>query len=256
MIVLWDGGLYSYELVHATLAQGSHFLSRIPCHVKLIVDKELPDGSYLSYLYPPQSKQKKGYQPIAVRVISYTVQRPEGSKKAKSYRLITNLLDSEATEARMLAEQYQVRWEEELTINEWKTHLLGRKVEIRSENPREVVQEVYGILIGHWVVRNLMAKAASEAGISPLSISFTASIRVIRRAIPKFQQLTIKQLVQGRKWLFDELLDELLPERVKRYYPRVVKKQCSKYPTKKMNPRAAPENTCYSSIPLIAMLSA
>ena len=60
-----------------------------------------------------------------------------------------------------------------------------------------------------------MAQAASEAGISPLSISFTASVRVIRRAIPKFQQLTLEKLVQGRKWLFDELLDELLPERGK-----------------------------------------
>jgi len=46
MVVLWDGGLHSYDLVHAVQARGAHFLSRVPAHVRLQVDKELPDGSY------------------------------------------------------------------------------------------------------------------------------------------------------------------------------------------------------------------
>lgn len=257
MVVLWDGGLHSYDLVQATLAQSSHFLGRIPTHVKLGVDQELPDGSFLSYLYPPRKLKKKGYQPIAVRVVSYSVKRLDKlTKKPKNYRLITDLFDAESFPATLLARDVHQRWEEELTIDEFKTHLVDRKVEIRAENPREVIQEVYGLLIGHWVVRQLMAQAAAEAGISPLKLGFTASVRVIRRAVRKFQGLVSEQFKDGFEWLMSELLDEELPERVQRNCPRVVKKQCSKYPPKKMKPRQKSRQKVTPLIPLIPTVAA
>ena len=80
----------------------------------------------------------------------------------------------------------------ENTIDEIKTHLIGRKTPVRSQNPREVVQEVYGWLLEHWAVRLLMFQAATDANISPLGLSFTGTLRVIRRAIPKFQRLQIE----------------------------------------------------------------
>jgi hypothetical protein len=108
--------------------------------------------------------------------------------------LITSLLNFEVFPAELLACEYHQRWEVENTINEIKTHLIGRKTPIRSQNPREVVQEVYGWLLGHWVVRLLMFQTASEAQIAPLRLSFTGTLRVIRRAIPKFQRLQIEEL--------------------------------------------------------------
>lgn len=89
---------------------------------------------------------------------------------------------------------YHQRWEVENTIDELKIHLLGRKTPIRSLNPREVVQEVYGWLVGHWAVRFLMFQVASEANIAPLRLSFTGTLRVVRRAIPKFQSLKAEEL--------------------------------------------------------------
>jgi hypothetical protein len=47
----------------------------------------------------------------------------------------------------------------ENTIDELKIHLLGRKTHVRSQKPREVVQEVYGWLLRHWSVRMLMFQA-------------------------------------------------------------------------------------------------
>ncbi|MDF5729736.1 MAG: hypothetical protein PUP92_17440, partial [Rhizonema sp. PD38] len=64
-----------------------------------------------------------------------------------------------------------------------------RKTHVRSQKPREVVQEVYGWLLGHWSVRVLMFQAATTGGVPPLRLSFTGTLRVIRRAIPKFQRL-------------------------------------------------------------------
>lgn len=83
----------------------------------------------------------------------------------------------------------------ENTIDELKTHLNGRKTPVRSQNPREVVQEVYGWLLGHWAVRLLMFQAASDASVAPLRLSFTGTLRVKRQgAVPKFQRLQMEEL--------------------------------------------------------------
>ena len=72
------------------------------------------------------------------------------------------------------------RWEVETTIDELKVHLNGRKTPIRSQNPREVVQFVYGWLLSHWAVRCLMFQVAQQAQISPLRLGFTGTLKVKR----------------------------------------------------------------------------
>jgi hypothetical protein len=61
-------------------------------------------------------------------------------------------------------------------LDELKIHLLGRKTHVRSQKPREVVQEVYGWLLGHWSVRVLMFQAATSASVPPLRLSFTGTL--------------------------------------------------------------------------------
>jgi hypothetical protein len=145
-----------------------------------------------------------------VRVIEYTIEHPEKPEEQLTYRLITSLLDIARFPAQLLALSYHQRWRVrvvrgflksrevahpvENTIGELKIHLLGRKTHVRSQNPREVVQEVYGWLLGHWAVRLLIFHAATEANVAPLRLSFTGTLRVIRRAIPKFQRLQIDEL--------------------------------------------------------------
>lgn len=127
-------------------------------------------------------------------MIEYTIEHPDKPEEQLTYRLITSLFDIEQFPAELLAKEYHQRWEVENTIDELKIHLLGRKTLIRSQNPREVVQEVYGWLLGHWAVRLLMFQAASEANIAPLRLSFTGTLRVLRRAISKFQRVQAEEL--------------------------------------------------------------
>ena len=195
MLLMWDRGLHSYAMVEATVSKGCEYLGRIPCNVKFLNEIQLDDGSYLSWIYPPGNLRKKGFKPVQVRVIEYTIQncdRPEAPQIR--YRLITSLLDAEKFTAQLLACEYHQRWEVENTIDELKVHLLGRKTHIRSERPKEVVQEIYGLLLGHWAVRALIFQAASSAGVSPLRLSFTGTLRVIRRALPKFQRLQAQEV--------------------------------------------------------------
>jgi hypothetical protein len=186
MLLMWDRGLHSYAMVRATLGQKCDYLGRVPKNVKFQVELVLEDGSYLSWIAPDGKSKKKGGTKILVRVIEYTI---DTDGEPQIYRLITSLTDIALFPALLLATEYHRRWEVENTIDELKVHLLGRKTPIRSLNPREVVQEVYGWLIGHWAVRSLMFQVAEHAQISPLRLSFTGTLNVVRRAIPKFQRL-------------------------------------------------------------------
>jgi hypothetical protein len=80
----------------------------------------------------------------------------------------------------------------------------------------------------------IIFQAASSAGVSPLRLSFTGTLRVIRRALPKFQRLQPQELP------FFELVNlgylaQIIPERVQRNNPRVVKKPVSKFRSKQVN---------------------
>lgn len=191
MLLMWDRGLHSYAMVKATLAQKCDYLGRVPKNVKLQVELVLEDGSYLSWIVPDGKSKKKGATKIQVRVIEYTISTDESEQ---IYRLITSLTDIALFPAILLATEYHRRWEVENTIDELKVHLLGRKTPIRSQNPREVVQEIYGWLLGHWAVRSLMFQVADYAQISPLRLGFTGTLNVVRRAVPKFQRLEPEEI--------------------------------------------------------------
>jgi hypothetical protein len=194
MLLMWDRGLHSYAMVEATVSKGCDYLGRIPSNVKFLNETQLEDGSYLSFINPPGKFRKKGFKPIQIRVIEYTIENLNDPTAEIRYRLITSLLDPQKFPAKLLAAEYHQRWEVENTIDEFKVHLLERKTHIRSQRPREVVQEIYGLLLGHWAVRSLICQTAHSAEISPLSISFTGTLRVIRRAVPKFQRLEPKEI--------------------------------------------------------------
>ena len=60
MLLMWDRGLHSYAMVQATVSKGCDYLGRIPANVKFLNEKNLDDGSYLSWIYPSGKFRKKG----------------------------------------------------------------------------------------------------------------------------------------------------------------------------------------------------
>ena len=230
MLLMWDRGLHSFKMVYAAIKQKCHILGRVPANVKFEVVKTFADGSYLSWIAPDGKSKKKGATRIPIRVIEYMIEE-DGTEKV--YRLITDLMDISVFPALLLAQSYHQRWEAENTLDELKVHLNGRKTPIRSKNPREVVQEIYGWLLGHFCIRAIMFQSATRKGISPLRLSFTGSLRVIRRAIPQFQQAALPEINLFVSWLVEEILAQKIPEPQHTSNPRVVKKPRSKFKSKK-----------------------
>jgi Insertion element 4 transposase N-terminal/Transposase DDE domain len=58
MLLMWDRGLHSYNMVQATLAQKCDYLGRVPKNVKFSLETVLEDGSYLSWVAPNRLLQE------------------------------------------------------------------------------------------------------------------------------------------------------------------------------------------------------
>ena len=100
MLLMWDRGLHSYVMVQATLAQKCDYLGRVANNVKFQVEKDLEDGSYLSWIAPDGTSKKKGGTKILGRVIEYTI---ETDGEPQIYRLITSLTNITLFPALLLA---------------------------------------------------------------------------------------------------------------------------------------------------------
>jgi hypothetical protein len=195
MLVMWDCGFHSFDMaVQTRVLRQTHFLGRLPAHVKPKFVKALPDGSYLAYIYPSDYHRKKRGERLLVRIIKYTLDDPHRNGHGELHRLITSLLDPDLYPAHTLACEYHQRWEVEITIDEVNTHQRLPNIPLRSRKPIGVIQEAYGLLIAHYAVRSVMHEAAVQAGLDPDRLSFINAVRIIRDAISEFQMTVPQQL--------------------------------------------------------------
>jgi len=179
MLVLADRLYTHYALWEMACKTGADLVWRIRKNSILQPTTKLSDGSYISEIYPSAKDRRKKTNGITVRVIDYEL---TGTSEP-IYRLITTILDAKAASAEELAALYHQRWTIETVLKEMKVHLSSGPIMLRSKKPELAIQELYGILLAHFAVRGVMHEAAIHARIEPDRLSFTHSLRVIRRRI-------------------------------------------------------------------------
>jgi Insertion element 4 transposase N-terminal/Transposase DDE domain len=242
-LLLWDRGLHSFEMVKATLARDCHLLGRLPATVKPEVLCTLSDGTQLIRLRPADKRQRAGGERISVRLIRYTLDDPDRPGHGVEHRLITSLLDPHEAPAEELVDAYHARWEFELAVDEMKSHQRPPQQPLRSERPVGVVQEVYGLLVAHYIVRAVMVEAAQEAGLAPSRLSFTATLRIIREMVPEMQRTAAVDRPRLYRQLLADVAARPLPPRTNRTNPRVVKRKMSNFGVKSPRHRHWPQPT-------------
>jgi hypothetical protein len=189
MLLLAGRGFCGFGLWRQAAATGADLLWRVKNIAVLPVMDQLADGSYLSRIYAARDKNRHA-DPVTVRVIEYTL-----AGSATVYRLITTILDPAQAPATDLAALYAQRWEFEISLGELKTHQGAPRMVLRSHTPGGVQQEVYGFLLVHYAIRSLMHQAAPDAGIDPGQVSFTRTLRLVRRQVPA--QAALSPLTAG-----------------------------------------------------------
>jgi hypothetical protein len=184
MLCLADRNFFGFKLWQSAVATGADLLWRVKKNMRLDCETRLPEGSYLSRIYPSERDWRKKTNGVVVRVIDY---RLEGVADAEPlYRLVTTVLDHQQAPATELAALYHERWDIETAFDELKTHLRGARIVLRSKTPDLVRQEFYGLLMTHFAVRGLMHEAALKADEDPDRLSFLHAVRVVRRKLTSY----------------------------------------------------------------------
>jgi Insertion element 4 transposase N-terminal/Transposase DDE domain len=227
MLVLWDCGLHSYPLATAIREREAHFLARVPAYQTFEPLRALPDGSVVARWYkdPPSRRPKRQQsEAMVVRVISYHL-----DGKPALIRLVTSLLDPAATPALELIGGYHERWEAEGTFSELGHPLRLVSSPLRSRKPQGVVQEFYGLILAHYLVRALMADAAQSAHLDPDRISFVRAARLLPAGLLLGDLLGAAEREALLIELCSLLIRAQLPPRRHRTAPRTRKRPRSRY---------------------------
>ena len=197
MLITADAGFYSWQLWDLYAATGAALCWRAGAAVTLPLVRRLPDGSYLALIFAPGTTASRKAALLAaarageqidqdrariVRAAEYTVP-DRGDADSELICVITTLLDPAELTAAEMAFAYHQRWEHESGLDEIKTHLRAAGGILRSQSPDLVQQEMWGILLAHYAIRELMCRAADEGGHDPDRISFIRTVRIVRRQI-------------------------------------------------------------------------
>jgi hypothetical protein len=241
-LVLWDREFHSFALVAAVIARGADLLGRLPAAAHPRVLRPLADGTTLVQVQPTARTPDTADAPLPLRLIRYTLDDPARPGHAREHRLITSLLDPAAAPATALVVAYHARWEWEVAMDEIKTHQRPA-TPLRSQQPVGVIQELYGLLLAHYVVRAVMADAATTVALPPVRLSFLGALRVIREAVPELLDSGPRQQRRRYRQLLADIVAVPLPPRAHRLAPRVVKRQQSGYNVKRPRHRHWPQPT-------------
>jgi Insertion element 4 transposase N-terminal/Transposase DDE domain len=240
MLLIWDRGFFSYELISAVVRRGAHLLARVKSNTILRPIRRLADGSYLAKIYPSAADRRRDTRGLPVRVIEYTHDDPNRPGAGERHRLITDLTNPDHMPAHEAPLVYHERWEEELAFDEIKTHLSARAVPIRSKTPAGVVQEIYGLVLAHYVVRRVMHDAAVVASQDPDRLSFIDSLRVLQCQLPESPHIDTEAWYRR---LLGEVRRQKLRPRRNRWYPRVIKRKVSNWMKRRPEHRNPPQPT-------------
>jgi Insertion element 4 transposase N-terminal/Transposase DDE domain len=230
-LVLMDRGLSYFEVIAAVRRRKSQVLARVKAKQRdraLPVEEVLPDGSYLSTIYPSSNAKRARKKGLRVRVVRYTHDDEDRDGSGEVSRLLTTVLSPKLLLAQEMVRLYRWRWEEETVFAEIKGMLGYQQPLLRSKTPTLVLQEMYGLLLGHYLVRQVMAQAAQEKGreVEAVRLSFRRSLQVLEDRLKD---------EEGPKWhgsLVGEVRRQKLRAKRPCRHPRVKKATRSRWPNK------------------------
>ncbi len=239
MLLLADRHFGVAPIIFPLMKRKAAFLIRVKKSQCFPVETPLRDGSYLSTIYAGKNDRRCRRPGKTVRVIRYIHRDPHRPGCGEVHVLVTSLSDATEYPAADLIELYHVRWEEEIAFSEWKVTMCQCTM-LRSQSPEMVRQEIWGMLLSHFIVRTLIFRGAEKAGVAPNRISFTGALDILHARLPE----TGKSRPMRKQWLDDlicEIGSEQLPPRVDRINPRKLKKRSKSWPTKRDSDRSPPK---------------
>lgn len=232
-LVLIDRGYLQANILVPLQQSGTNrnWLTRAKSTSKWTVLKPIgPGDALVEIAVSREARRKDPTLPTTYQARAIRYQR----KGYPPSTLLTSLVDATRYPAEELRVLYHERWELELGFGEIKTEMLQRLETIRSKSPQAVEQELWGLLVAYNLIRLEMERIADETGVSPLRVSFIASLRLI---VDEWSWSANTSSPGAIPRHLDDLRDKirrfvLPPRRPERSYPRAVKIKMSNYARK------------------------
>jgi hypothetical protein len=227
MLVLADRNFSGYPVASVLAATGADLLIRVRSSQWLPIIEVLPDGSARSMLLTRAAGQRAAddrrrhrtrpppLTGLPVRLIHATITITAAGQppRTEHCRLITTLADPAQAPAADLAACYAQRWEIETSYRDLKVFTRGPGRLLRSQTPTGITQEIWALLCAAQLTHTARTHAAATSGHDPDRISYTTTLRAIRRALTTTNgSLTA---------ITTEALTTPLPPRRHRSYPRL-----------------------------------
>ncbi len=149
--------------------------------------------------------------------------------RGRRITLVTSLLDPKRYPAEQLIGLYARRWRLELCLRDLKT-TMGMEL-LRGQSPDLVEKELLMYLIGHNVIRCLMAQAVARHQVDLERVSFRGTVDAARQFTAAILQARSRKM---RDQLWEDLLlslaRDLVPYRLNRSEPRTRKRRPKPFP--------------------------
>lgn len=234
-LTILDRGFFYAPTLIPLAAGGSnrHWLTRARKNTRWTEIEQLGDGDFLVQMEVEARTRKKS--PDLPRTWTMRAIHWRDAKDGRPKYLVTSLLDAERYAADDIRQLYVERWEQEIAYDDLKTSQLAGRPVLRSRTPDGVRQELWGILLGHNLLRVEMEAVAVRAKVSPRRVSFLQALRLI---VDEWLWLAVTRspgaIPRHLAELRENLTRLILPERRTRPpQPRAVKPRPRKYRSKK-----------------------
>jgi len=119
------------------------------------------------------------------RLVCFTVltRTRRGRTKTAAIRVLTTLLDPDASPAAQIAALYAARWQVETAFLHLKKSVRGAGRALRGRSAALARQEAWALLLVHNMIAALAAEAAVTAGTGLAAVSFTAVLSLAREHV-------------------------------------------------------------------------
>ena len=197
---------------------------------KALAGRKMKPGEDLVVTWTPskhdQLHEDMSSDPITGRLIYVRIQR-NGFRPIDLY-LFTSLLDAEVYTLEELVKLIDLHWHVELNLRYVKSTLDMDLLTAKSVDM--VRKELWGGLLAYNIIRGYMTRAAMQANLSPLTLSFTRCWRRVRDTLLAQRQGTTRAMHR----LLTRLAKLTLPKRPRfRIEPRAVRRRPATYPNLK-----------------------
>jgi hypothetical protein len=163
---------------------------------------------------------------LDVREVRVRVRHP--GFRTRVLVVVTTLLDPVAAPRSDVAVLYRIRWLAELDLRALKQTL--QMDVLRCKTPEMVRKEVWAHLLAYNLVRKVMARAAEEAKLLPVQLSFKGAVQAVNAFAGVPWRGEAQELEEVWRRLQEVVVQHRVGNRPNRYEPRARKRRPKNYP--------------------------